>query len=213
MGRILCPLASMAPHDPRKIPRQPRARETVRAILDATAHILGAGATLTTNRVAEVAGVSIGSLYQYFPSKEALVAALVERMLDDDLAWAADQLEEGPMRPQLVRIVAALCARQAAQASLMAAVLPLLPVVERDALARRAFGAMAGWLRDRLRHEPGLRAELTSAERLEQAVFVVTRALRWALNEAAIERPDWLGDPAFHQELVVLLDGLWVDTA
>jgi AcrR family transcriptional regulator len=66
---------------PRKKPRQSRAQVTVDAILDATAHILirDGYEGLSTNRVAERAGVSIGSLYQYFPGKESLVAELLER--------------------------------------------------------------------------------------------------------------------------------------
>lgn len=66
---------------PRKKPRQTRAQVTVDAILDATAHILMRDGYegLSTNRVAERAGVSIGSLYQYFPGKESLVAELLER--------------------------------------------------------------------------------------------------------------------------------------
>ncbi|MGB6310419.1 MAG: TetR/AcrR family transcriptional regulator [Steroidobacteraceae bacterium] len=67
--------------NPRKSASQKRSRLTVGALLDATARILireGFGKA-STNRIAEVAGVSVGSLYQYFPSKEALVAALVER--------------------------------------------------------------------------------------------------------------------------------------
>jgi len=69
------------PHKPRKAPRQARAKATVEAILEATAHILVDEGVerLSTNHVAEVAGVSIGSLYQYFPNKEALVLALLER--------------------------------------------------------------------------------------------------------------------------------------
>lgn len=65
----------------RKKPRQERSRATVDVILDATARVLVTTGydRASTNRVAEVAGVSVGSLYQYFPSKEALVAALVER--------------------------------------------------------------------------------------------------------------------------------------
>lgn len=66
---------------PRKMPRQGRSAETVRAIIEATARILeqdGLGA-LTTNAVAGLAGVSIGSLYQYFPGKESLIGALIVR--------------------------------------------------------------------------------------------------------------------------------------
>jgi AcrR family transcriptional regulator len=66
---------------PRKIASQDRSRLTVESLLDATARVLvkeGYGKA-STNRIAEVAGVSIGSLYQYFPGKEALVAAVIER--------------------------------------------------------------------------------------------------------------------------------------
>ncbi|WP_206675539.1 TetR/AcrR family transcriptional regulator [Solimonas terrae] len=66
---------------PRKLPRQQRAQMTVDAILDAAARILSGDGypAMSTNRVAELAGVSVGSLYQYFPNKDALVAALHER--------------------------------------------------------------------------------------------------------------------------------------
>ncbi|WGT62436.1 TetR/AcrR family transcriptional regulator [Variovorax paradoxus] len=66
---------------PRKIAIQERSRATVDTLVEATARILVKDGfdKASTNRIAEVAGVSIGSLYQYFPSKEALVAAVIER--------------------------------------------------------------------------------------------------------------------------------------
>jgi AcrR family transcriptional regulator len=65
----------------RKRPRHPRAQATVEAIVEAAARILDGNPAVefTTNHVAELAGVGIGSLYQYFPNKSALVAALLER--------------------------------------------------------------------------------------------------------------------------------------
>ena len=67
--------------EPRKSPSQERSRQTVDAIIEAAAQVFErhgyAGGT--TNRIAERAGVSIGSLYQYFPNKEAILAVLLER--------------------------------------------------------------------------------------------------------------------------------------
>ncbi len=66
-------------HSVRKHPRQARAKATVDCLLIAAQRILakeGLGA-FTTNRVAVVAGVSVGSLYQYFPNKQAIAAALL----------------------------------------------------------------------------------------------------------------------------------------
>lgn|SRR6185312_8543447 len=66
---------------PRKRASQARSRATVEALVEATARILVRDSFdgASTNRIAAEAGVSIGSLYQYFPSKEALVAAVIER--------------------------------------------------------------------------------------------------------------------------------------
>lgn len=65
---------------PRKAPLQSRSQATVQVILQAAARVLSKEslAGFNTNRISEVAGVSVGSLYQYFPNKEALVTALIE---------------------------------------------------------------------------------------------------------------------------------------
>jgi AcrR family transcriptional regulator len=91
--------------EPRKVASQERSRATVDALLEATARILVKEGfdKASTNHIAEVAGASVGSLYQYFPSKEALVAAVIERHQQEikqavrgELAEAADQpIEQG----------------------------------------------------------------------------------------------------------------------
>ena len=66
---------------PRKHASQERSRATVDALIEATARILVREGfdKASTNRIAEVAGVGVGSLYQYYPGKEALVAAVIDR--------------------------------------------------------------------------------------------------------------------------------------
>jgi AcrR family transcriptional regulator len=81
-------MAMPSPLNPRKAPRQARARATYDAILEAATHIIARGglAAFNTNAVAERAGVSIGSLYQYFPNKDALMVALIHRQQRVQLA-------------------------------------------------------------------------------------------------------------------------------
>jgi AcrR family transcriptional regulator len=69
---------------PRKRPGQLRAHETVNRILDAAAHVFETSgyAGTTTNHVAAAASVSIGSLYQYYPNKDAIIVGLAERHID-----------------------------------------------------------------------------------------------------------------------------------
>src|SRR5579863_3376612 len=68
----------------RRQPAQNRAQETVNAILDAVIRLLkrGGPSVITTNRIAATAGVSIGSVYQYFPDKQAIFIALHERHIN-----------------------------------------------------------------------------------------------------------------------------------
>lgn len=94
---------------PRKAPRQARAAFTVEAILQAATRVLSENALtgFNTNRVAEVAGISVGSLYQYFPNKNALVAALIERA-QGALAEAIEQSTKQTRGQPLVEVLSAL---------------------------------------------------------------------------------------------------------
>lgn len=97
--------------NPRKHASQARSRATVDALVEATARILvrESFAGVSTNRIAEEAGVSIGSLYQYFPSKEALVAAVIDRHHDELMEVARGTLAEVmslPMEQAVRRLVA-----------------------------------------------------------------------------------------------------------
>src|ERR1700722_1896488 len=86
----------LAKADRRRKPQQRRARETVEAVLDAVVRILKRGGieAVTTNRVAEVAGVCIGSVYQYFPDKRAIFAALHARHVSQSSLLVETKLME-----------------------------------------------------------------------------------------------------------------------
>lgn len=111
---------------PRKSPVQARSRATVEAILEAAARILETGglAAATTNRVAERAGVSIGSLYQYFPSRDAILAELVRRVrlsMSTRLLEASEAARPLPLDQAVPRLMAAAVHQYETQPRLMAA--------------------------------------------------------------------------------------------
>jgi AcrR family transcriptional regulator len=143
----------------RKRPRQQRSRETVEAILEAAAQLFqrdGYTAT-TTNKVAERAGVSIGSLYQYFPNKDALLVALAEHHLEAAtsalgaaFARVAEQrLPLDGLLTELVRDVAAAHADQPGLHRLLYDQAPRVPelVVRLRQAERRIASALAAELR------------------------------------------------------------------
>lgn len=96
------PRPSRSKLSPRKTPRQQRAHDTVEHLLEATARILvtRGWAGTTTNHIAQRAGVSIGTLYEYFPSKEALVTALARRHLDEAEARLTSLVTSLQTRPR-----------------------------------------------------------------------------------------------------------------
>jgi AcrR family transcriptional regulator len=105
-------MARRALTNPRKRASQERSRATVDALIEATARILVREGfdKASTNRIAEKAGVSVGSLYQYFPCKEALVAAVMERHnmeLMQVVRGALAEVAALPMEQAVPKLVAA----------------------------------------------------------------------------------------------------------
>jgi AcrR family transcriptional regulator len=200
-------MPSEKPLSPRKEPRQRRARETVRAIVEAAARILATDgpSALDTNRIAEVAGVSVGSLYQYFPNKESIVARLVELLLDEDEAFVQDCLVRHagePVDTRLRALARAVVERQRAQLPLMQQLLPLVPEVERSQLVHETLERLTAAVLPILVGSGRLAPELRDDPvHLQIALFCITRSVHGVLNAVTLERPEWLDDPRFPKEL------------
>ncbi|WP_434418802.1 TetR/AcrR family transcriptional regulator [Nannocystis pusilla] len=142
------------PLSPRKRPTQARARATYLALVQAGARILERDGyeALTTNHVAELAGVGIASLYEYFPNKQSLVAEIVRQVLDELVAdlrahvtVVADSPHEDAMRAWIAAIFTAVHKRRSIVAVLVREV-PFLweiPAVEqaRELLLEIAFAS------------------------------------------------------------------------
>lgn len=178
---------------PRKAPRQSRSQATVTALLQAAARVLAQEslAGFNTNRVAEVAGVSIGSLYQYFPNKEALVTALIADAQEQLVDAAADLVEStrGVSLVESLRAVARLAVRQQFDNPVLAAALDheekRLPL---DEMLQNAQAALVQALCALLApHRAALAPDLPASAARD--CLVITRALVESAAERAREPP------------------------
>lgn len=185
---------------PRKTPRQERSRATVDRILDAAARIfdaVGYRAT-TTNDVAAAAGISIGSLYQYFPNKDALLVALAERHVAEATALietyfagvdAEHDLDE--VVAELVEVVVAMHGLDRLHL-LIAHQAPRTPELQQqlDRLRDTVAGSVAELLRRRNHadDDPDLTAELLVAMVDASVHDVILRRPDGALRDAATTR-------------------------
>lgn len=141
----------------RKIPRQSRSVKTVDLILDAAAHILSRSGydALNTNAIAKKAGVSIGSIYQYFPSKEAIVAALVRKYLESDLALFHSHFSDAasaPLSEKVRRLLAIFVEQHLREGNLRRVIYEQVPRVhalaEVAVVEKRMMSAFAELLKD-----------------------------------------------------------------
>jgi len=191
---------------PRKRPRQQRSKDTVDSILDATARLLKhAGfAGMTTNAVAEKAGVSIGSLYQYFPNKEALVSALIERHCDEMNAAILAELTNVANLPiaQGARAVIELTfSAHAIDPALHRVLTEQVPRIgklaklrELDNISHRMVAGLLAARRDEL-----------AIRDVELAAFVLVSAIESIVHRSALLYPDKLKDPRLLDEATLLV--------
>ena len=195
----------------RKTPSQTRALRTVDTLFEAATRVLQTEgeAGFTTNRIAERAGFSIGTLYQYFPSKEAIVVALVRRQrervmreLDTMLERAVDGEygAEHALRLYLRHIVDAFGRGQTAQ-RLLARLgwqldTPAVIVAAMDDGAQRVRSALVR-LGDPTLPPPD-----------DATLYLLTRAVIGAVRSAAVEEHAMLDDPRFEDALFRMVWGL-----
>ena len=173
----------------RRRPKQHRARQTVEAVLDAVVRLLkrDGSKAITTNRIAEVAGVSIGSVYQYFPDKRAIFTALhqrhvdqIDRMVQTKLVEHAASSIEELMRAMVEGMVEAHAIDPELYELLMTEV-PHRADGTRD-FAVRLHGAFLLAISSRAH-------ELKKRRDLDKVVFVVTHMVEALSHGAVLRRP------------------------
>ena len=189
---------------PRKLPKQERSQATVSAILIATTRILTEEGydKFNTNRVAELAGVSVGSLYQYFPNKAALLYALGEHHANEMAQLAQHHLEDLGDRSileVLQQIIKAVLAAYAVNPKLYRILHQQVPRSEEmqkldDARIEQMLHAFLSLHRDQLR-----------PQNLDITVFIVSRTIKALLYDAIADRPNLLKNGELEQELMRML--------
>jgi AcrR family transcriptional regulator len=184
--------------NPRKSAVQRRSRLTVNAIMEATARILIREGfdKASTNRIAEVAGVSVGSLYQYFPSKEAIVAALIDRHNSQVMQAVQGELAEAvnlPMEQAVRKLVAVAVRAHRIDPKLHRVLAEQIPRVGRlekvETFNRQNYALFEAYLE---RH----REEVRVAD-LKLAAFVCVTSIE-ALTHTAVLHHKMVSDEAMH---------------
>lgn len=190
----------------RKAARQQRSRETVEVILEAAARILAAegfeGAT--TNAIAQRAGVSIGSLYQYFPNKAALVRALNERHTGEVLTLFQQRfalVADAPLPEAIRALVAGFVEAHRVNPALHRVLVAEEARVNARLETRRVEGEVAALIRAFLEAR---RADLRDVDP-SLAAFLLVQALEAITHGAVMDRPDLLGDPLVDEATKLLL--------
>jgi AcrR family transcriptional regulator len=200
------PKPAQVPVIERRIPRQARSGETVAAILEGAAQVLEAGglAAFTTNAVAERAGVSIGTLYQYFRDKNALLVELARRELNACLANIAGALQaeanapaEARIRAVVRAIISAFGGRQRARKAVIQAVLS-------QGIATTMLAPVGAFIAD-LGARAGNMPDPVFPRLSHEQLFVLTRAMMGAIRAAVLEEQPFFKSRAFEDEIVRLM--------
>jgi len=189
---------------PRKLPRQERSHATVEALLQATTDILvrQGVSRLTTNRIAERAGVNIASLYQYFPSKHAIIAELRRRHGAEQRAAVRRALIEhrgDDLETTLRELVSMGVAAHAVNPELQRVFtedLPQLAYAEIATIDAPLFVEFREFLTTRSTANIG---------DPELAMWMVATVANAVIHRAVVERPQDLSNGSIGDELVKLL--------
>lgn len=198
--------AAVKDHRPRKVPQQQRSQETVNAVFEAVVQMIEKRDVNdpTVSAIAERAGVSVGSVYQYFPTKEALIASLIgfhlkQRMAELDAAIAS--VAGLGAEPAAERLVDHLLGSKRSMVRVENAMLRYFVRVgdlpSLTAMDEHMNQAVARFL-------SGLGTQIRPVN-LETASFLISNALRSAVLLSVVQKPERLSDPDFRNELVQLV--------
>jgi AcrR family transcriptional regulator len=198
----------------RRIPSQERAVQTMDTLFQAAAHILEreGEAALTTNKVASVAGFSIGTLYQYFPSKEALIQAMGLRVQNQVLEQMEKYLNDLQAREDLSKLDPYVLVRQALSLVVQSMTLKgknknllrlfwMLEQPDQTTMASQRMAETISIFFEQVKHPQIKKPTVTE-------VFVITRSVLGFVRYASLEKSSVLGSDAVEDVLAKMVFGI-----
>lgn len=200
-------MASRKAQTPRKRPQQARAQSTVHAILEATVQVLereGSEAA-TTTRIAEVAGVSVGTLYQYFSHRDAILDALQEREFERaielmQMVLSENNLARSPRDTVLAAVQGMVSLYIASPGMHRVLAMEGLRATKADRLHSFDLRVIA-----LVRHFLAATGAPVRRKNVDAAAFVAFQCVRATMLASLLEKPAGLNDNTLVQELVDLL--------
>lgn len=195
---------SQAPLAPRKVPSQERSRATVEAIVQAATYILTEHGWegLTTNAIAVRAGVNVGSLYRFFPNKEAIVAELQRRHAVTTRSDLRKALELLPVQPSLNSALTLIVKMLIDEHR----VAPAVHKAISEELPRALRGTTQDTERMRKEFAKALRPFMKNVPDPELAIYVIGVSAHAVIHSVTADRPELLQKPRLISELVALLE-------
>jgi len=183
------PTTALPAFEPRKLPLQARATVTVQAISEATIQVLlSLGADrLTTTRVAERAGVSVGTLYQYYPNKQSLLFAVFEDHLakvSEVVEAACEEAHGKPMAEMIRCVVEAYVDAKMNRADISVALYKVAPDIGGQALVKQTGERLRKAIEMMLRTAPDVEAPADEFA-IEMMLSAMSGAMRSALEAGA----------------------------
>lgn len=182
-----------------KIPTQERSRQTVATILNACSRLLVSDGfyDLTTDKIAKEAGVSIGSLYQFFGNKESVVQALVKNIIEEDKRIITDKM----------RSISPLPVEQRLRAMIELAI----DTIRRNSDLRsklttiQYYVADASYISEFLRfYQEVIHYNLPQipGRDMEKTAYIIVNAFIGLTNTMAIDKPAAIHDPGIAKEII-----------
>ncbi len=192
---------------PRRMPKQSRSRALVDEIVYAAAQVLIEDGydKATTNKIAERAGVSVGSLYQYFPNKESLILELNLRLGTTEFEIIQNKFQSirnAPLNVAITEIVKAMVALHAYEPALHKVLVEQVPRIGDLKKINEIDGRIVELMREHLQQH----FEKFAEDKMDLILFIIFNVVESLTHQAVLYRPEFLEDELLADEICFLVE-------